>query len=158
MADLVTTYTYTTAGGTIVFNDGALGDGTDKYWIQDIDGLDGPIVRAPTDSRPFTDGDILHRFRKSGRRPVLSGVIIIESVPLNSSACQEALNVMEEDLREAVESNISTSATLAWTPAGYGARSLTVYHNGQPQLEIKPIENYHLRSFAFGLISSAADW
>lgn len=158
MPDLVTTYTYTTAGGTIIFNNGTLGDGTDKYWIQDIDGLDGPIVRAPTDPRPFTDGDILHTFRKAGRRPVPSGVLVIESVALNSSACQTALNVMEENLRTAVESNITASATLAWTPAGYGARSLTVYHNGQPQLEIKPIENYHLRSFAFGLVSAAADW
>ena len=158
MADLVTTYTLTAPGGTIIFNNGTLGDDTDKFWLHEVDGLDGPIVRAPIDPRPFTSGNIIHTFRKSGREPVLSGVLLVESVALNSSACQTALNVMENNLRVAVESCIAADATLAWTPSGQAARSLTVRHHGRPQLEIKPIENYHLRSFVFGLVSAAADW
>jgi len=150
MADLVTTYTYTTSGGTIIFNNGSLGDGTDKFWIQTISGLDGPVVRAPTDDVPMGNGSLLHPFFLGGREPVLEGVLLIESVALNSAACNTALNVMEAALNAAVLSNVQASATLAW-----GAHSLTVYHNGQPRLDIVPIENYHLRQFTFGLKSAS---
>lgn len=156
MADLVTTYTYTTSGGTIVFNQGDLGDGTDKFWLQGISGLDGIGVRAPVDNRPQTDGYLLHNFFKTGREPVLEGVLIIESVAIDGPECQTALNVMEAALRAAVDSNVSASATLAWQPTGQSAASLTVYYNAQPRLDIAPIENYHLRSFVFGLVSASA--
>jgi hypothetical protein len=154
MADLVTTYTYTASGGTIIFNNGDLGDGTDKFWLQSIQGLDGPNVRAPVDLVPMGNGSLLHSFWLSGRTPVLEGVLIIESVPINSSACQTALNVMEDNLRAAVESNVSATATLAWTPTGQSAQSLTVKHNGQPRLDIVPVVNYALRQFVFGLIAA----
>lgn len=155
MADLICTYTYTASGGTIVFNSGTLGDGTDKFWLQNISGLDGIGVRAPTDLVPMGDGFLLHPFWKEGRLPVLEGVLIIESVALTSSACQTALNEMEKDLRVAVDSNVSASATLAFTPTGQSASSLTVYYNGQPRLDITPIENYHLRQFSFGLVAAS---
>ena len=155
MADLVTTYTYATSGGTIVFNNGSLGDGTDKFWLQNVSGLDGPNVRAPIDPRPQTNGFLLHDFFMAGREPVLDGVLIVESVPLNSSECQTALNVMEASLRAAVESNVAASATLSWTPSGQAAASLTVYHHAQPRLDITPVENYHLRQFVFGLVSAS---
>jgi hypothetical protein len=156
MADLITAYTYTTSGGTIIFNNGTLGDGTDKFWLHNVGGLDGPNVRAPIDHRPQADGSLLHRFWMAGREPVLEGVLIIETVPLQSSSCQTALNVMEAALRDAVESNVGASATLAWTPSGQAAASLTVYHHGIPRLDITPIENFHLRSFVFGLVSASA--
>lgn len=154
MADLATTYTYTAPGGTIIFNNGDLGDGTDKFWLQSIQGLDGPNVRAPVDPVPMGNGSLLHSFWLSGRTPVLEGVLIIESVPLTGSACQTALNVLEDQLRAAVESNVAATATLAWTPTGQAAQSLTVKHNGQPRLDIVPIENFHLRQFVFGLIAA----
>ena len=139
MADLVCTYTYTAPGGTIVFNNGQLRDGTDKFWLQSIQGLDGPNVRAPVDLVPMGNGSLLHAFWLSGRTPVLEGVLVIESVPLNSSGCQTALNEMEDNLRAAVESNIAATATLAWTPTGQSSQSLTVKHNGQPRLDFTPV-------------------
>lgn len=158
MADLNAVYTLTTPGGTITFNNGDLHDGTNKFWIQQIEGLDGIDVRAPIDKVPFGDGEILHAFWKTGRHIAFDGVLLVESVAFNSSACVAALNVMEEQLRVAVESIIAASGTLAWTPAGQGARSLTVRHHGQPRLDIRPIENYAIRQFIFGLVSADPDW
>jgi hypothetical protein len=157
VADLSCTYTYTTPGGTITFNNGDLGDGTDKFWIQKITGLDGALVRAPIDNVPFGDGSLIHTFRKAGRRPLLEGVLIVESVQPWGPDCQEALNAMEADFRTAVNSNIAASGTLAWTPAGQGAQSLTVYHLGEPPLDFPPEANYALRSFILSLVSPAAD-
>lgn len=155
MADLACVYTYTASGGTIVFNDGDLGDGTDKFWLQNIQGLDGPNGRASVDNVPMGHGSLIHAAWLSGRTPVLEGVIVIETVPLSSSGCQTALNEMEDNLRAAVESNVApTSATLAWTPTGQSAQSLTVFHNFQPRLDVTPIENFALRQFVFGLISA----
>jgi hypothetical protein len=157
VADLVTTYTLTTPGPDITFNSGTLGDGTDKYWLQGIDGLDGPLVRAPVDDKPFGDGSLIHTFFKAGRRPIFDGVLIIETVPFGG-ACQGALNVLEDNLRQALESIIAADGTLAWTPIGYAARSLTVRHPGEPPLNIRPVDNFALRQFDFSLVSAAASW
>lgn len=154
MPDFVTTYTYTASGGTIVFNNGQLGDGTDKFWLEGIQGLDGPNVRAPVDSVPMGNGSLLHAFWLSGRTPVLEGKLLIESVPLNTSACNAALQVLEDALVAAVTSNVSASASLAWTPTGQTAQSLTVFYNGQPRLDITPSDNWNTRTFAFGLIAA----
>ena len=118
---------------TITFNDGDLGDGTDKYWIQAITGLDGPNMRAPVDLVPLGDGGLIHAFWLAGARPVLEGVFVIESVGDTWVGLPDG---DERRLRtrsgQALESNVSASATLAWTPTGQSAQSLTVYHNGQP--------------------------
>lgn len=156
--DLNCTYTLTTPGGTITFNNGDLHDGTDKFWIQTIDGLDWPTIRAPIDQVPFGDGSIVHTFWLAGREPVLDGVLLVESVPFVTEDCVEILNEMEDDLRTAIESIVAADGTLAWTPAGQSAKSLTVRHHGQPRLDIRPIENYALRQFTFGLISESGSF
>lgn len=158
MADLVTTYTLTTPGGTITMNNGDLGDGTDKYWVHDVFGLDAPNVRAPVDKVPFGDGSIIHTFWKEGRTPRLEGVLIVESVAPWGESCQDALNALEDAFRIAVESIIQADGTLAWTPAGLGARSLTVRYPASPALEFHPISNFASRSWALSLVSEAADW
>ena len=56
---------------------------------------------------------------------------------------------MEDNLRAAVESNVAASATLAWTPTGQTAQSLTVYHNGQPRLDITPVGKLHAAAVRF---------
>ena len=89
MPDFVTTYTYTASGATIIFNNGDLGDGTDKFWLQAIQGLDGPNVRAPVDQVPMGNGSLLHAFWLSGRTPVLEGVLLIESVRRNRAALSD---------------------------------------------------------------------
>ncbi len=157
MADLNTVYSLATPGGTVTFNSGDLYDGTDKFWIQEISGLDGIDVRAPIDNVPFGHGGILHAFWRAPRTLSLDGVLLVESVPFSSSTCPALLNTMEATLRAAVDSLITASGTLTWTPAGQGSQSLIVYHHGQPRLDFRAVENYALRQFVFGLVSASPD-
>lgn len=146
MADLRSTYSL----GSITFNNGQPGDGTDLYWIQAIHGLDGPTIRAPVDDVPFGDGGLIHKFWKGPRRVIIEGVLIVQSVDFSSSLCQPALNTMESALNSMLNGILQTPGTLAW-----GAHSLSVYY--EVPLDVQPAENYALRSFSFGLVSAAAD-
>jgi hypothetical protein len=158
MADLATTYTLTTGGGTIIFNNGDLRDGTDKYWLQNIQGLDGPGLRTPIDNRPQTDGGLVHDFFKGPRHIVFEGILITESAgwPSFGDECITVQNEMEEDLIDALESIIRADGTLAWMPLGLAARSLAVRHD--VTLEFTAIENYALKQFTFGLVAADPDW
>jgi hypothetical protein len=154
MADIVVPYTLTTPGPDITFNNGSLGDGTDKYWLTSIQGLDGPVIRAPVDPVPFGDGGIVHNFWKGPRRPILEGMLLIES-STNQGDCQELRNDLAFNLRDALDSIIQVSGTLSWTPTGQAAESLTVYN--EVGLEIRYSDNYTVSTFSFGLVSEAAD-
>lgn len=154
MADLACVYTLATPGGTISFNDGDLKDGTDKYWLQNITGLDSPALRTPTDNVPFGDGGIVHSYWMGPRHVVFEGVLVTESVgfPSVGDACVQLQNEMEDDLRIALESILRADGTLSWTPLGLGGRTLTVrYEQG---LESSAIENFALKQFTFGLIAA----
>jgi hypothetical protein len=154
MADLHVTYTLTTPGPDITFNSGVLGDGTDKYWISAIQGLDGPSIRAPVDLVPFGDGGIIHTFRKGPRRCIIDGAIWVEAFT-NQTDCQQRRNALVDDLLDALASIITATGTLAWTPTGEAAHTLTVYN--EIPLDIRYTDNYTLSTFSFGLISAAAD-
>lgn len=154
MADLVVEYLLSTGGGNITFNDGLLGDGTNKYWLTDIQGLDGPAIRAPVDLVPFGDGGIVHTFRKGPRRVIFDGMLWIESTT-NQGDCQLLRNGLAFNLQDALASIISTSGTLTWTPEGEAAKSLTVYN--EVGLDIRYTDNYLVSTFSFGLVSAAAD-
>lgn len=154
MADVSTQYTLTTGGGNITFNDGILGDGTDKLWLASVNGLDGPVIRAPVDLVPFGDGGIVHTFRKGPRRPVFDGMLLIES-SMSQSDCQELRNDLVASLEAALNSIITASGTLAWTPAGQSARSLAVFY--EVGLSVSYSDNYAVANFSFGLVSEAAD-
>lgn len=154
MADVSTTYTLTTPGPDIVFNSGSLGDGQDKYWLSSVQGLDGPVIRAPVDLKPFGDGGIVHTFRKGPRRPVFDGMLLIES-SRSQAVCQELREDMAAALRAALDSIITTSGSLGWTPAGQAAKSLTVYN--EVGYSITYSDNYAVANFNFGLVSEAAD-
>lgn len=158
MADLGSVYTLTTPAATITFNSGDLRDGTDKYWLTNTQGLDGPPIRAPIDNVPYGDGGIVHDFWMAPRHVVLEGVLITESVgwPSAGDACRQRQNEMEEDLIDALESILREDGTLAWTPLGLGARSLTVRHD--VTLEFSAIENYVLKQFTFGLVAADPNW
>lgn len=155
MPDIVATYTLTTPGGTITMNSGTLGDGTDKYWLSSISGLDGVEIRAPVDPVPFGDGAIVHTFWRGPRRPVFEGALLIES-STSQSDCQPIRNTLSENLRVALDSIIQADGTLAWTPDGYSARSLTV--RNEIPLQIEYTDDYRLSTFSFGLISAASSW
>lgn len=158
MADVAAIYTLTTPGGTITFNDGQLRDGTDKFWIQIIHGLEGAPLRTPIDNAPHTDGGLVHPFLRAARPVVIEGLFIPESVgfPSQGDACVQAQNEMEDELLTALESIVDVDGTLAWTPLGLGARSLTVRSN--VPLETSPAENYAVRNFVFGLIAANPAW
>jgi hypothetical protein len=151
MADLTVQYVLTTPGPDITFNQGTLFDGTDKYWIQSIIGLDGPSIRAPVDNVPFGDGGIIHTFWKGPRRVVIDGILLIES----PEDCMERRNDLSLALHQALESIIAADGTLAWTPTGQGAISLTV--RNEVTLEVSYTDNFAVSTFSFGLVSAAAD-
>lgn len=153
MADIVTSYVLTTPGPDITFNNGTLGDGTDKYWLTAIQGLDGPAIRAPVDPVPFGDGGLIHTFRLGPRRVVFDGMLLIESS--NSQAdCQELRNDLAFELQNALLSIINAPGDLSWTPTGQSAVSLEVYN--EVPLQIAYTDNYMVSTFNFGLISPDA--
>lgn len=154
MADVSAAYTLTTSGGNIVFNNGVLGDGTDKFWLTSVQGLDGPVIRAPVDLVPFGDGGIVHTFWKGPRRPVFDGMLLIES-STSQALCQTLREDLAADLSAALDSIITSSGSLSWTPAGQAAQTLTVYN--EIGYSISYSDNYAVANFNFGLVSEAAD-
>jgi len=155
VADLAAIYTLTTPGGTIIFNNGDLHTLDDLYWITNIDGLDGAPIRATIDNAPQAHGGLVHNAWKGPRHINMEGVILVQSVPIGG-ACLEVRNDMEEDLRAALESLLQADGTLAWTPDGQSARSLTIRHD--VPLDYSPQENYAVMGFTFGLVAADPDW
>jgi hypothetical protein len=152
MADYSCVYTL----GAISFNNGTFGHGSldDLYWIDTIHGLDGPTLRVPQDDVPFGHGGIVHRSWKGPRHPVFEGRLIVQSVGLGG--CQEVLNEKEAALNAVLDAILApTAGTLAWTPAGGSAESLSVFY--EQTLDVQPADNYRTRSFNFGLVSESAD-
>jgi hypothetical protein len=149
-------YTLTTPGTDIIFNNGIFGHGSndDLYWIDTIHGLDGPTLRFTGDDVAFGDGGRSHRTFKGPRHPALEGRLIVQSV--GESGCQARFNAMEKDLRDALEACLApATGTLAWTPTGLGAHSLTVSY--EVALDVQPADSYRTRTFNFGLYSASAD-
>lgn len=156
MPDLSVPYVLTTGAGTITFNvtgvDLFNDFGADEFYISNITGLDGSPIRAPVDDRPQTDGGLVHPFFKGPRHPAIEGVLMIRSTRIGNSI-RAIRNQMEEDLLDALESILQTDGTLAWTPAGMGARSLNVRY--EVPLEFSGVE---LKAFTFGLVAGDPDW
>ena len=156
MADLSVPYVLTTPGGTITFNSTGTDDfnsyGSNEYYITDGQGLDGSPIRAPIDNAPQADGGLVHNFWKGPRHIVIEGALIIRSTHVMNSI-RALRNTMEEDLLDALESILQADGTLAWTPAGMSARSLTVRY--EVPLEFSGVE---LKTFVFGLVAANPDW
>jgi hypothetical protein len=158
VADISTQYTLTTDGYVIDFNAGVLGDGTDKYWLTSITGLDGPSIRAPVDLVPYGDGGIIHTFRKGPRRVVFDGMLLIES-STSQALCQTLRNELVENLLIALDDCLvlaGAGADLSWTPAGGSNLTLAdvFYEVG---LAVNYSDNYAVANFSFGLVSDSAD-
>lgn len=158
MSDISATYTLVTPGGTIIFNDGTLSDGTDKYWLSNIEGLDSPALRTPIDNAPQADGGLVHDFWKGPRHIVFEGTLVTESVgfPGVGPECLEKQNEMEDDLMTALETILRSDGALSWTPLGLGARSLTVRY--EVGLDFSKSDDYKLSQFVFGLVAGDPDW
>ncbi len=153
MADITTTYTLQTGAGTIIFNDGQLGDGTDKYWLTSVNGLRSQL-RTPFDVKPFGDGGTSYTTRRAPTFPIFDGLYLIES-SRSQADCQELRNEMADDLEAALDSILSpTTGTLTWTPIGGSSQSLAVSY--WVTLDDPYGDNYATQSFTFGLYSNAA--
>jgi hypothetical protein len=152
MADLTVEYTLTTPGPDITFNDGALGDGNDKYWITAIQGLDGPDIRAPVDPVPFGDGGLIHTFWLGPRRVIFDGMLLLD--PSTYENCQLRRNNLAFELQNALLSIVNAAGTLSWTAVGQAAVSLAVFN--EVKLNITYSDNYMVSNFSFGLISADA--
>ncbi len=154
MADVTTPYTLTTPGGTIVFNDGELGDGQDKYWL-----TSGPqglrsALRTPFDVVPFGDGGTSYTTRRAPSFPIFDGIYLVES-SRSQSLCQTLRNDMAVDLEAALDSIMSpTTGTLTWTPEGQSPLALTVSY--WVTLDDPYGDNFATQSFTFGLYSNAS--
>jgi len=145
----------TTPAGTLTFNDGV----GDQFYIQGIEGLVMPPLRTPIDDKPYGDGGLGHNFWKGGRHVIFDGVFLITSADNCSDTGMGLRNIMEEELRAKLDSiaGLTTeTGTLAWTPRGLTARSLTV--RCDVPLECPEDQDYAIRNFHFGLFSAIPDW
>jgi hypothetical protein len=154
MADIIVEYLLDTASVDITFNDGVLGDGTDKYWLTSIEGLDGPAIRAPVDMVPFGNGGIVHTFRLGPRRITFDGMFLIES-STSQGDCMELRNNLRDNLLTALASCLTATATLSWTDTGGSGFSIPVYN--EVGLSCPYSDNYMVQNFSFGLISEDAN-
>jgi hypothetical protein len=155
MPDIACTYTLTTPGGTITFNDGSAA----QFYIQGITGLGSFPVRTPIDDVPYGIGSIGHNFWAAGRHLAVEGVFLVPG-----DDCGPVLvgtwNTMEDELRVALESIAALTTdtgTLVWTPTGtIGTRTLVVRHD--VPLECPPDQNFTIRNFSFGLFAEDPNW
>lgn len=153
MADIITEYLLDTNGTDITFNNGTLGDGTDKYWLTSIQGLDGPAIRAPVDLVPFGNGGIVHTFRKGPRRITFDGMLLLD--PFTLVNCQARRNDLRDALLSALSEILTTPGTLSWTDTGAASYSLSVYN--EVGLVVTYTDNYMVSNFSFGLISESSE-
>lgn len=121
MADLCCPYTV--AGLTI---NAATGD-TLGVAEDGITGLDGRPIRRQIDPRGQADGGILHTARFGPRIIRFKTIVQIRSVPVKANdAYFAAINAVETAVIAALEAVLNSDTTLAWTPTGQSAQSLTV--------------------------------
>lgn len=155
MADVAAVYTITTPGGTVILNGGAIGDGTDFWYLtKPPAGLDGPQLRTPIDNAPQAHGGLVHNFWKGPRHPLFDGCLLIQSTR-QGIACETIRNVRSEAFYAACDSILQqsvASGTLGWTPLGGTARSLTVQTEIHVTFDVA--ENFGLLTFSVGFVAA----
>lgn len=151
MADLCCQYDY--AG--IQINDTT--ESTDRLVIDQrgsIVGLDGAPIRSQVDPRGQTHGGIVHPKLFAARIVTFTGWVDIRTVVDRQTAeYREALMTLQAAVIAALEAQLNTPATLAWTPEGQGAKSLSASY-GTPGGEIKFEGPMIDCSFSFSLIAA----
>jgi hypothetical protein len=151
VADVGVSYTLTTPGGTVVFNDGA----TDQHYITEIRGLGAPALRTPMDNVPLGDGGLIHDFWKGPRHIGVEGIFLIQSTRIQDDIVV-IRNDMEEELTVALESILRADGTFAYAPQGEGTRTYTV--NYEVGVEFTHTDNYLTLAWTFGLVAGEPDW
>jgi hypothetical protein len=142
----------TTAGGTIVFNDGSL----DQYLLNAIPGLAGTTARVVVDKVPYGDGGIYHPPWKEARYFQPEGSLLIQSTRVWDDVVV-IRNTMEAALLTAYESLLDVNGTWSWTPQGQSQRTLTIRRDAQA-CEFTHVDNFQVVDFSFGLVSVSPDW
>lgn len=123
MADYCTEYTYSSI---TINNDTA---GADRLMIGEegeIDGLDGAPIRAEIDDQGQSDGGIVHPKFFAARVIIFSGEVHIQSVAFEDTlAYISAINTLESGVISALEAQLNSATTLAWTPTGGSGKSIS---------------------------------
>lgn len=106
-------------------------DGADRLLTDleggEISGLDGAPIRAQIDPRGQISGGIVHPKLFGARIITFTGAADIQSVAeASTTAWITALNVLEAAVIVALEGILNTPSSLAWTPTGGAAKSITV--------------------------------
>ncbi len=149
MAD--TCCAYTVAGLTINASSG-------DCLLTDFDegqilGLDGAPVRKQIDPQGQSDGGIVHPAFYGPRIIQFQGKVLIRSVTADAATYAAAVNTVESATVSALQGILNGGGTLAWTPNGGSAHSITVSY-GTPGGEIQFTGNMIDRRFSFTLVAA----
>ena len=125
MADTCCVYTFggltinATTGDTLFtdFDDG------------DIQGLDGAPIRKQIDDLGQANGANPQTAFFGARIVTFTGIVLVRSVEdITSQAFAAAVNTVTESARTTLEGLLNSTSTLAWTPNGLTAHTLTAYY------------------------------
>lgn len=119
-------------------------------------GLDGAPLRAEIDPQGQSDGGIVHTKFFGPRIITFQGETHIQSVGFEDlTAYLTALNTLEATVITALEGIRNTPSTLAWTPTGLSAKSISVTYGtegGEIQFDGPPVPGQ--RTFQFTLVAA----
>lgn len=119
-------------------------------------GLDGAPLRAEIDPQGQSDGGIVHEKFFGPRIITFQGEVHIQSVvDAQSTAYTTAINTLEAAVISALEGIRNTPSTLAWTPTGLAARSISVTYGtegGEIQFDGAMLPGE--RTFSFTLVAA----
>lgn len=151
MADTCCSYsvaglTINTTSGDCLFTDFDEGE---------ITGLDGAPVRKQIDPQGQSSGGIIHPALFGARIIAFQGKVLIRSVGEGAmpTTYAAAVNAVESAAVSALEGILNTPSTLAWTPTGGAARSISVTY-GVEGGEIEFFGNMISRRFQFSLVAA----
>lgn len=154
MPDVCATYTY--AGVTINGD-----EDTDTLVITDnqedgIDGLDGAPIRRQIDPVANDDGGDSQPAHFAHRIITFRGRCHIGTQrnrsPVGNTAYQSALVTLQKAVVAALEAQLNSNATLAWTEADGDARSISAKY-GVPDGEIRFAGTVEDPTFSFSLVA-----
>lgn len=128
MADLCCAYSY---AGIVINNPAA---GADRLILGEdgVTGLDGAPIRSEIDDQGQSDGGIVHPKFFAARIIAFKGFCDIQSVEKGmNSTYYGALNALQAAVVSALEGQLNSATTLAWTPTGLSARSISCTYGNE---------------------------
>ena len=123
----------------------------DQFYITELRGLESPALRVPQDPVPLGSGALIHDFFYGATHITFEGVILVDSTEIMDDIV-EIRNSMTQDLKDALDSILAANGSLAWTPQGEGAQSISGlrYEVG---LQTPHTADYRMLEFSFGLVT-----